>query len=699
MFKEEIVSELLKRSGRKGLTFKDLMIKSKTKRDESNFLRECLYNLKQKGEITEKKGRFYLARKKSLFKAFIKRIHNTYAFAELETGEEIFIPGRKLKGAITGDVVLLHIMNGRSGNLKEGEVVSFVETSKPELCGVVKFSRGRPYFIPDGMESIMVPIEGKMYKFSDGDKIMVKVIKRGEFHRDMRVKAIGNFGNSEKALVCCEAILHSNGITPEFPEEVKSEALYLHSKGIAEKDFIYREDLRNRIIFTIDGADSKDLDDAVSIEKYDDFYILGVHIADVSHYVREKSNLDNEALKRGTSIYYANKVIPMLPKELSNGICSLNPNEDRLSFSAIITLSPDGKIIDYDFKKTVIRSRVKGVYSEINDILSGNATEEISEKYREVLPQISVMKELSDILYKNRKERGTPDIETVESKIIADSYDNITDILPRVQGESEKIIEEFMLTANEAAATLAKRLEIPFVYRIHEPPEEDKLNTLKDALKALGKKVEFKENPEPSALAKILDEVRNDDIYPIINRQLLRAMSKAKYNENPVGHYGLALADYAHFTSPIRRYPDLVIHRVLTDVVTKKRPVKEIKSKYAEFCKKAASLSTDAEIRAVNIERDCEDCCKAEFMKSKLGEVFEGMITSVTSFGFYVMLGNSVEGLVRIESLPVGDWFYDGLMEIKEYYGNTAYRVGDKVTVVCVGASVNDGQIDFEIVE
>ncbi len=697
MINKEIILEFLKKSGRKGLTFKELVIKSKTKREKIDILRECLHDLKKQGEITEKKGRFYLAKKKSIFKAHIKRIHNTYAFAELESGEEIFIPGRKLKGAITGDTVLIRVMSGRSGNLKDGEVVSFVETAKPELCGIVKFHGGRPLFIPDGMESIAVPLEGRMYKFSDGDKIIARVIKRGYSHRDMRVKAVENFGSSDKALVCCEAVLRSNGVTPEFPEDVRSEALYLHSKGIAEKDFIYREDLRNQTIFTIDGADSKDLDDAVSIEKYDDFYILGVHIADVSHYVRERSPLDNEALKRGTSIYYANKVIPMLPKELSNGICSLNPNEDRLSFSAIITLSLDGKILDYDFKKTVIRSRVKGVYSEINEILAGNAGEEVLTKYREVLPKIYVMKELADILCKNRKQRGSPDIETVESKIIADGDDNIIDILPRIQGESEKIIEEFMLTANEAAATLAKRLDIPFVYRIHEYPENDKLAILKDTLKALGKNIEIKENPEPSVLAKILDEVRNEDIYPIVNRQVLRSMSKAKYSENPIGHYGLALSDYAHFTSPIRRYPDLAIHRILTDVVTKKRTISEIKSRYSEFCKKASSMSTDAEIRAVNIERDCEDCCKAEFMKQNLGEVFEGMITSVTSFGFYVMLENSVEGLVRIESLPAGDWFYDGFMEIKEYYGNISYRVGDKVTVICAGVSVNDGQIDFEI--
>jgi len=699
MFKEEIIIEILKKSGRKGMTFRELLIKCKVRKEKTDLFRDFLHNLKKKGEITEKKGRFYSANKKSLFKAVIKKLHNTYAFAELESGEEIFIPGRRLKDAITGDTVLLRVMAGRSGNLKEGEVLSFVEAVKPELSGVVKFLKGRVFFIPDEMESIAVPLEGKTYKFSDGDKIIAKVIRRGETHRDMRVKAVRNFGDSEKALVCCNAILHANGVNPEFPEEVKSEADYLYSKGIAEKDFIYREDLRNEIIFTIDGADSKDLDDAVSLEKYEDFYILGVHIADVSHYVREKSPLDNEALKRGTSIYYANKVIPMLPKELSNGICSLNPNEDRLSFSAIITLTLDGRIIDYDFKKTVICSRVKGVYSEINEILKGNATDEVLEKYKTVLPKIHLMKELSDILSKNRKERGAPDIETVESKIVADNDDNIVDILPRVQGESEKIIEEFMLTANEAAATLAKRLEIPFVYRIHEPPENDKLDTLKDTLRALGKKVEFKENPEPSVLAKILEEVKNDDIYPIVNRQLLRSMSKAKYSETPIGHYGLALEDYAHFTSPIRRYPDLAIHRILTDVVTKRRTLSEIKSRYADFCKKASSLSTDAEIRAVNIERDCEDCCKAEFMKQNLGEVFDGMITSVTSFGFYVMLGNSVEGLVRIESLPAGDWFYDGLMEIKEYYGNESYRVGDKVSVVCVGVSVNDGQIDFEIAD
>lgn len=608
----------------------------------------------------------------------------------------MFIPGSKLKGALQGDKVMIRLLSYKKGSSEEGEVVSLLEANASELIGIAEITKRGAFFIPDTMNGMSIILEGKLNKIKNGDKIIAKIIKRGKSHRDMKVKLIKSFGDSNFAYACAESILSANKITEKFPVEVTEEALSLLNKEISEKELAYREDLRNEVIFTIDGADSKDLDDAVSLEKYNDFYVLGVHIADVSHYVKEKTNLDCEAFKRGTSIYYANKVIPMLPKALSNGICSLNPLEDRLSFSVIITLSKEGKIIDYDFKKSIITSKVKGVYSEVNQILSGEASEEIFKKYKSVLHIIPIMKELSDILYKNRKKRGSPDIDTVESKILINESDEIYDVIPRERGESEKIIEEFMLTANEAAALFAKKLEIPFIYRIHEYPDSEKLLTLKNTLKALGIKSDsIKDNPEPHILAQILDDVKNQKIYPIISKQILRSMAKAKYSENPIGHYGLALNDYTHFTSPIRRYPDLAIHRILSDLVTKKYSVSEIKKKYRDFCKKAASVSTEAEINAINIERSCEDCYKAEYIKNHLGEKFTGTITSVTSFGFYVMLPNTIEGFVRIESLPCGDYFYDGLMEIKEIYGQKTYRVGDVISVICANASVNDGNVDF----
>lgn len=691
------ISANLKKAGRRGITYKELLAKCRVKGKEVTAFNANLQKRLRKGLILEKSGRLYWVGKSTLIPAILKKLHRTYGFAEIiETGEEVFVAGNKLKGALTNDKVMLKLFKTQNGNRKEGEVVSITEENTSELCGVVRFSRRGAFFTPDGIEGIDITLQGNLKGVNDGDKIIVKIIYRGRSHRDMKVKFIKKLGSANEALTCCDALLYANSIEMEFSKESYDEAQKLAKNGISEKELINREDLRNEIIFTIDGADSKDLDDAISLQKYKDFYILGVHIADVSYYVKEQTPLDSEALKRGTSIYYANKVIPMLPKALSNGICSLNPNEERLAFSAIITLSLDGKILDYDFKKSVITSRVKGVYSEVNEILSKTADENILQKYKEVLPMIPLMKELADILYKNRKQRGAPDIDTVESKISIDKDGRVCDVSVRSRGESEKIIEEFMLTANEAAATLAKKLQIPFVYRIHEKPDAEKLGTLKEILKVLGiSSGKIKENPAPKVLSEILDSAKSENVYPIISRQVLRSMAKAKYSENPIGHYGLALEDYAHFTSPIRRYPDLAIHRILSDLVTHKRSVSEIQTRYKNFCHKASASSTEAEIIAMNIERECDDYCKAEYMHSKIGETFEGMITSVTSFGFFVMLDNSIEGLVKIESLPDGEYFYDGLMEIKNLYGSKNYRVGDKVSVTCVGVSVNEGNVDF----
>ena len=698
---EEKIPALLEKAGKKGMTYKELSIKCRAKKEEAKAFRLAVHNCKSAGLILEKKGKFFAPQAKDLYPAVIKRLHKTYGFAErLEQKDEVFVLGSRLKGALVGDKVMLRLSKHTRGNLPEGEVISFLETGEVQFTGIAHLTKGGAFVTPDDIGNFDLRLEGSVKGVADGDKVTAKVTRRGSGHRDMRAKVVQSFGQATQAAACCEAILHLNGVTPEFPSQVLEEAEFLAKRGIKHKELLNREDLRNEVIFTIDGADSKDLDDAISLSKYEDFYILGVHIADVSYYVREKTALDEEALRRGTSIYYANKVVPMLPKELSNGICSLNPHEERLAFSAIMTLSKEGKLLDYDFKKSVICSRVKGVYSEVNEIIAGTAGEKILEKYRDVLHVIPLMKELSDILHCNRKQRGAPDIDTAESKLILDENDHIIDVVPRNRGEAEEMIEEFMLTANEAAATLAKKLQIPFVYRVHEYPDGEKLAVLKEILQALGLPAQgIKGNVPSKVLSDILDEVKGKSFYPIVSRQVLRSMAKAKYSETPMGHYGLALEDYAHFTSPIRRYPDLAIHRILSDVVTQRRTLPEIKKRYGEFVGKSANASTEAEISAMKVERDCEDCYKAEYMENHIGETFDGMITSVTSFGFYVGLLNTVEGLVRIEDLPEGQYFYDDLMELKEMHDGTTYRVGDAVRVICTGVDVNAGNVDFVLEE
>ncbi|HHX57738.1 MAG TPA: VacB/RNase II family 3'-5' exoribonuclease [Clostridiales bacterium] len=502
------------------------------------------------------------------------------------------------------------------------------------------------------------------------------------------------FGCAENAVSCANSILTINGIETEFPFKALKEAKKLSDAGIQDFEYNNREDLRNECVFTIDSAEAKDLDDAISITKHSDHYELGVHIADVSYYVKGNSALDKEALNRGTSVYYANKVVPMLPKELSNGICSLHPNEDRLTFSAFIKIDFEGKLTNYTFKKTVINSKVKGVYAEINTILSGDATPEILEKYAAVKDNLLLMNELADLLIACKKRRGAPQIETVESKLLIDENDICVGIVPRTRGKSEMIIEEFMLLANEAAANFARIKELPFVYRIHDEPTLEKMAKLKDTLQKINVSYPQVDKFKPAHLAQILDNARESTMFPVINTIVLRSMAKAKYAPDPIGHFGLALADYAHFTSPIRRYPDFSIHRILSDAIMG-YDTKWLEKRYSAFAANSSEKSSHAEVTAMNVERDCEDCYKAEFMQKHIGEDFEGMISSVVEYGVYVMLDNTVEGLVHINSFPSGNYSYDGFMSITEGLSNKKYTLGDKVWIKCAKATVSSGDIDF----
>ena len=485
-----------------------------------------------------------------------------------------------------------------------------------------------------------------------------------------------------------------HGAPDEFPEEVLKEARKIAEGGVQEYCFNNRENLCNMNIFTIDGAESKDLDDAVSVEKTDYGYLLGVHIADVSHYVRGNSNLDKEAMKRGTSIYYADKVVPMLPKELSNGICSLNPNENRLTLSAFIKLDNEGKIISYRFCKSVIRSRVKGVYSEINSILDGSENAEIAEKYSAVRNEIFLMNELADILIEKKKRRHAPELETTESKLVIDENGICCAVIPRQRGKSEEIIEEFMLTANEAAAKLAREKKVPFVYRIHEAPPESKIETLHEILPKLGFDCPHFTEFKPVHASRILESAKGTDKFEAVNLLVLRSMSKAKYSVEPVGHFGLVLDDYAHFTSPIRRYPDLAIHRIITDILAGYNN-EWLNKRYSGFAMNSAERSSDAEIRAITIERECEDCYKAEYMKSHIGETFTARISGVTEFGFYVQLPDTVEGLVHIRTLPEGEYDYSEPVSLTERFSGVSYTLGQTVQVICSAVNVSDGIIDF----
>lgn len=689
----------LQKNGKKALSYKELAFKCKAKKAELTDFNAALEELKDEGLVFERKTGFVLSSTMGVFPATVSRINKTFGFIKRNDDDsEVFIPGKFLKGSMPNDIVIAKLIPSRSGS-PEGEVLKILKENNSQFTGVIIEVDGKKFIQPDSFTKNPIGIvKSKNGDFAVGEKVMAEITVRGERHSDHKATILSSFGSAAKASVCAQSVLELNGISLVFPLEVSDEAKRISAMKIAPKEIEARTDLRSEIIFTIDGADTKDIDDAVSIKKYKDFYELGVHIADVSHYVKPNSPLDKEAFQRGTSVYYANRVIPMLPKELSNGICSLNPNEDRLAFSCIMIIGFDGKLQDFDFKKTIICSRVKGVYSEINQILAGTESAEIAEKYADCRDTIALMEELAAILTENKIKRGAPQIETSESKLIINEEDFCVDIKARERGKSELIIEEFMLMANQSAATLGKMQAVPFVYRIHENPSLEKVAQLKETMQRMGVDVPNFTAIKPSHLAKILEKQRDTKLFPVVNKLVLRSMAKAKYSVDPVGHFGLVLSDYAHFTSPIRRYPDLSIHRIMSELVKNTSPA-VIKKKYEAFATASANHSTEMELVAMRVERDCEDCYKAEYMNSHMNEEFVGVISSTVEYGFYVELPNTVEGLVHIDSITDGTYEFDGLISLSNLITGKKFMVGDEVKVVCVKADVSSGKIDFNLVD
>ena len=598
-----------------------------------------------------------------------------------------------------GDMVLVEkFEHPRVEGSDEGEILAILE-EKNDLVGTARRIEGRLKFVPDDCPAISMQLmrdcEGGA---KDGDKVAVEILQRGNRQEDHRVGVAMRFGSSDEAKRCAKALLYAQDIRSRFPDKVREEAKKLENAEVSEKDTEGRMDLRALPIFTIDSAETKDIDDAISLTKTPEGgFELGVHIADVSNYVKPGSELDNEAFNRATSVYYADQVVPMLPKQLSNGICSLNEGVLRLAFSCLMHLDKDGNLIDYRFVKSIIRSRVKGVYSEINALLAGSADDELKGKYHEVLSQLPAMKELYGHRARLRKERGCMDIESGEVKLILDEDGHCIDVKKRTSGESEAMIEEFMLLANQCAAHFARVKQIPFVYRVHEEPNAEKLERLHTLLQACGINDHFaKDVPTPKELSAILEGVRGGPYEQIINTGMLRCMSKAVYEEKPKGHYGLVLKDYAHFTSPIRRYPDLAIHRIMTAQL-KGMDKDTMVLRYSDFAEKASKQSSEREIIAMQIERKAEDCYKAEYARRHLGECYEGRISGVTQRGLFIELENGVEGFVPASSLtPSGTMLTEGI-RLSDPVSGKNWSLGDTMMITIVRADVNLGKIDFEV--
>ena len=626
--------------------------------------------------------------------ATLVSLSKNFGFARPDSGgDDIFIHGSALQGALVGDKIIVGDIR-KDDRGPSGRVRRIVEHKPAQTTGTVSITDEGIEFIPDNAIRYNLRMRDRdLNGAKNGDKVMASLEQ--DYRGDWAYASVKKvFGSGRTARVCADAIVEQYGIPHVFPQEVLDEAERVGNEPISDEEYAKRLDLRGEPIFTIDSKDAKDLDDAISVKRTDFGYTLGVHIADVSHYVKEGSAIDEEAINRGTSVYFADRVIPMLPEVLSNGACSLNAGADKLAFSALIELDKEGHITKYDFKKTIINSKVRGVYSEVNEILDGTASEEILNKYAPVMESLMSAKELADILKANSAARGTMELDSGESKFILDENGICIDIMPRVSGEAEQLIEQMMVTANIAAAKFSLDHKLPFLYRVHGTPDPKRVEELVTLLQLVGVpcKEIVKPNPETQDFAAILDRVRGLPCETLVSQRLLRTMEKARYSTEETGHFGLALSDYSHYTSPIRRYPDTSIHRVLSAFV-EGMPAEEVRRRYAQFCETSATESSRNEIRALIAERDAEDCYMAEYMSQHIGEHFEGTVSGVTMRGVFVRLENSVEGFVSLDAFEGEDFVYDGL--ITQRSPKRELTIGTPLPIIVASAYVATGKVDF----
>ncbi|MDD3693366.1 MAG: ribonuclease R [Oscillospiraceae bacterium] len=685
----ERITELASRGG-KGISADRLASLLRIKKGERASFVITLARMERDGQLVrDKKGKYKAMASIIGISAQIVSLQRGYAFARTDKGD-VFIAGRDLGGALPGDTVLITTKTGDSRGLS-GSVLKIENRGERVFSGRLIHS-GKWQVRPDAFIKFDIDVKkAKRASLNPDDKVRFKV----EYNRsgELIAEILTVYGSANSAHVCADAIVDAAGIPVIFSHEAIMLARNLSIKGMSDEELKGRDDLRDWIVFTIDGKDAKDLDDAVSLDRTDNGWRLGVHIADVSHYVRENTPLDKDARLRGNSVYFADRVIPMLPKELSNGICSLNEGEDKLALSAILKLDNNGVLLSASIKKTVIKSCLRGVYSEVNAIFDGSAGAEIKAKYEPVYRILENMRILAQKMSDVAAKRGLMEFISVEPMFTLDENGHPIDIQKRTMGVSEGIIEQFMIAANVAVAEYSRKHGLPFVYRIHEHPDPDKLLVLEQISSRLGFKTRLSGSPHD--LRALIDEARETPYERLISDRLLRSMAKARYSDKPVGHYGLSLKDYCHFTAPIRRYSDLSVHRILSAFLSGV-PKQEVKRRFAEFAYRAAELSSQYELRALNAERECEGCYMAEYMLQFIGQQLQGIISTVTPFGFYVELDNSVEGLVRIESLNRHDLQYDEVASLTDSIGRPLYTVGDRITVMVVSADVSTGRIDFE---
>lgn len=664
-------------------------------------LEKILSELIDEGKIVKsKRGRYEAVNEKS--KMICGKIscgtHGFFAFLIPDDAEEkkVYIKGEYLSDALHGDYVSVRIdKNNTVKDCPEGHVFKVLERANENICGIVKRKKNNIYEIQPDSARLYAKItvaEKNMSGAKTGERVIVKALEYKPF--EVVGAVIKRLGCAEDVKSSIDAILFAENIGTDFSEETLNEVKTIADK-VSEEEIEGRLDLRDKLIFTIDGDDARDFDDAVSIEKTESgMYRLGVHIADVTHYVKENSPLDKEAFERGTSVYLPDRVVPMLPKKLSNGICSLNPGEDRLTLSVFMEFDKMGRQEKYEIYKSVIHSKERMTYNDVTELLT-SPSEELSKRYGHLTDMLKDMEILARTLKKKRMERGSIDFDFPEAKIIVDTDGVPTDIVREKNGISNNIIEEFMLAANETVAEYAFWSEIPFVYRVHEPPTTESMREFSQFVSAFGITLKEKFSDEEPIHSKTLQQALNaavgKDEEHMISVYALRSLMKAEYKAENLGHFGLAAKYYCHFTSPIRRYPDLAIHRILKDFIDGKQV-----TEYAKFAERAAKSSSDSERTAQSAERDADDFMKAYYMSQYVGYIYDAKISSITDFGIFAELENTVEGLIRLESLK--DDFYEFDSEKRMLVGKRSgkiYKIGDKIEIAVARCDCLTRQIDF----
>ncbi|WP_059105942.1 ribonuclease R [Shouchella shacheensis] len=663
-----------------------------------------LNQLEENGQIVRTRtNRYGVPEKMNLVRGRVQGHAKGFAFIIPDEGggDDVYVPQGSLGGAMNGDIVLVRIDERSAQTRPEGKVIRIVQRKVTEIIGEYQDHSSYGLVVADDKRisaDFLIP-KSKDKGAIDGHKAIVTITSypEGRFGGEGEIKEI--LGHKNDPGMDILSIIYKYGIPQAFSEEALAQAEAV-PETIDEADLDGRRDLRGETIVTIDGADAKDLDDAVQVKRLENGnFLLGVHIADVSHYVQEGSAIDEEASERATSVYLVDRVIPMIPHRLSNGICSLNPQVDRLTLSCEMEIDQNGGVISHDIFPSVIKTTERMTYSDVNKILT-DKDEEVRARYEMLVPFFERMEELAEILRAKRFGRGAIDFNFKEAKVLVDEEGKPKDVVLRERSVAEKLIEEFMLVANETVAEHFHWLKLPFVYRIHEDPDTSKLESFLEFITGFGYVVRGTANTiHPQALQKLLTEISGEPEEAVISKVMLRSMQQAKYDVNSVGHFGLSAEFYTHFTSPIRRYPDLLVHRLIRTYLIQERTDEKTRSKWEEKLPSLTAHASEMERRAVDAERDTDSVKKAQYMEDKVGETFSGMISGVTNFGMFVELENTVEGLVHVSYLTDDYYHYDQkhYAMIGERTGNV-FRIGDEIEVRVVNVNVEEASVDFEIV-